>query len=625
MILIVLVCATTSLPARIFAAESQKKVLVVYSYSRNSSAAERTDEAHRTVLNEGLKDRLDYYTEYLDVARFGDAKYQFALREYFRARYTDVRFNVVIAASGTVLDFVIRNRDIFGDAPIVFNADETVARVPNSTGVAAKMKLGETIAIAMRLQPGLKHVFVVNGSSESDKYFEDLARADCQASAGRPACDYLSGLTLDELELRVQHLPPDSMVFFVSLLQDAEGNRRSVLEALDRLTAVANVPVYSWLEESLGRGVVGGSLRSFPREAGWTAAVALRVLHGERADDIPITYVNAFVPEVDWRQLRRWSLAEARLPEGTLVLFRDQPPWERYRRFIIGTVVLVVVQACLIAGLLVQRRRRRRAEQILTGKEADLRTSYERIRDLAGRLINAQESERTRIARELHDDACQEVATVALRLHSVLDNRETVDPAARSALSSVHTRLAGIAESLRLLSHHLHPSVLQHIGLVAALEAHCAEAERHYDVQVRFIVEGDVEPVAPTVALSLFRIAQEALQNAARHGRARHATVALVRCNDDITLSVADDGVGFDVADARRNRGLGLVSMEERARLVKGHFTVHSQPQQGTTIAIRVTVDAVDDSQKEQESPRPVDDPELHVSEEYASSHRDAR
>ena len=588
-----------SLPARIVAAESQKKVLVVYSYNRNTSATE-TDKAHRTVLDEGLKDRLDYYSEYLDVVRFADAKYQFALREYLRTRYADVRFDVVIAASTAVLDFVVRNRDVFGDAPIVFNADETVARVPNSTGVAAKMRLGETIAIAIRLQPKLKHVFVVSGSSESDQYFEDLARADCQAFAGPPACDYLSGLTLDELELRVQDLPPDSMVFFLSLLQDAAGNRRPEWAALDRLTAVANAPVYSWLEQSLGHGVVGGSLRSFPREAGWTATVALRVLKGERADDIPIAYLNAFVPQVDWRQLRRWSLAEARLPEGTLVLFRDQPPWERYRRFIIGTIVLVVVQACLIAGLLVQRRRRRRAEQILVGKETALRTSYGRIRDLAGRLITAQEAERTRIARELHDDACQDVATVTLDIHNLLDKPETVNPSARLALSSVQTKLAGIVESLRLLSHDLHPSVLQHLGLVAALEAHCAEAERHYDVQVRFIVEGDVERAAPTVALSLFRIAQEALRNAARHGRARHATVSLVRHHGDVTLSVADDGVGFDIADARKNGGLGLVSMEERARLVKGHVTIHSQPQQGTTIAVRIPVDAVDDPHKQE-------------------------
>src|SRR5262249_7994205 len=163
-------------------------------------------------------------------------------------------------------------------------------------------------------------------------------------------------------------------------------------------------------------------------------------------DDIPITHVNAFVPQVDWRQLRRWSLAESRLPEGTIVLFRSQGAWERYRPYILATMVIVVAQTCLIAGLLVQRRRRRRAEQTVVGKEAALRTSYERISDLAGRLITAQEAERTRIARELHDDACQEVAGVAVDISNLLQRAGDLhDANVRHTLSSVRTRVADVA------------------------------------------------------------------------------------------------------------------------------------------------------------------------------------
>jgi PAS domain S-box-containing protein len=214
-------------------------------------------------------------------------------------------------------------------------------------------------------------------------------------------------------------------------------------------------------------------------------------------------------------------------------------------------------------------------------------------RDLAGRLISSQEAERTRIARDLHDDACQEVAGVAVDISNLLHRRDIRDAAVQQELASVQNRVAGVAESLRLLSHDLHPSVLQHIGLVAALEAHCAEVERHYDVQVRFSAEGDVEPAAPKVALSLFRITQEALRNAARHGHARHASVVLARSDDALALSVTDDGEGFDTA--RHNGGLGLVSIEERARLVKGRVTIHSQPKRGTTIDVRVPVSGGDD------------------------------
>jgi signal transduction histidine kinase len=190
-------------------------------------------------------------------------------------------------------------------------------------------------------------------------------------------------------------------------------------------------------------------------------------------------------------------------------------------------------------------------------REDVLRASNRQIQDLAGRLITAQEAERTRIARDLHDDSCQEVAGIAVDISNLVHRRDIRDVAVRQALSSVHSRVAGVAESLRLLSHDLHPSVLQHIGLVAALEAHCVEVERHYDVQVKFSAEGDVEPAVPTVALS---------------------------------LSVVDDGVGFDVAGARQNGGLGLVSIEERARIVKGQVTIRSQFHQGTRVDVRVPV-----------------------------------
>jgi PAS domain S-box-containing protein len=216
-------------------------------------------------------------------------------------------------------------------------------------------------------------------------------------------------------------------------------------------------------------------------------------------------------------------------------------------------------------------------------------------RDLAGRLITSQESERTRIARDLHDDVCQEVAALSVDVsHLRQQNGDVRSLGVQDALLSLQRRAAGVAESLRLISHGLHPSVLHHIGLVAALQAHCAEVERQHHVNVSFRAAGDVEPASRLVALSLFRIAQEALRNSALHGRARHATLSLMRSDEGLALEIADDGKGFDVAAARRNGGLGLLSIEERARLVKGRVAIRSRPGDGTTIGVRVPADVVD-------------------------------
>jgi signal transduction histidine kinase len=219
----------------------------------------------------------------------------------------------------------------------------------------------------------------------------------------------------------------------------------------------------------------------------------------------------------------------------------------------------------------------------------EARRAGERNLHLAGRLIASQEVERARIARDLHDDVSQEVAAVSFDLSQLLRQIDTLPPhEATKILQSVQCRTSTIAETLRVISHGLHSSVLHHLGLVAALQSHCAEVERQHDIRVEFAVQGEGEPASESVALSLFRIAQEALRNSTRHGSAQRARVSLVRTPGQLTLSITDDGSGFDPGMARQNGGLGLVSIEERARLVHGRATVHTQPGQGTTVEVAV-------------------------------------
>jgi signal transduction histidine kinase len=224
----------------------------------------------------------------------------------------------------------------------------------------------------------------------------------------------------------------------------------------------------------------------------------------------------------------------------------------------------------------------------------EARRASTRNRDLAGRLIASQEEERTRIARDLHDGVCQDVAAISVDLTHLRQTPGSIQSGeVQDVLSSLQRRTGSLAESLRLLSHGLHSSVLHHVGLVAALQSHCAEVERQHHVEVTFAVDGDVEPADRSTALSLFRIAQEALGNAVRHGRARHARVTLGLTAHHLRLEVVDDGDGFDLAHARQNGGLGLVSMEERARLVHGDVTIESSPGFGTAVLVRIPAEVV--------------------------------
>jgi two-component system sensor histidine kinase UhpB len=217
-----------------------------------------------------------------------------------------------------------------------------------------------------------------------------------------------------------------------------------------------------------------------------------------------------------------------------------------------------------------------------------LRVSLERIQDLAVRLIIAQEAERTRIARDLHDDISQQLAALSLAL-SGLRRRipETDATVLEDALTALQRRTVKLADSIRRLSHDLHPGVLQQVGLIAALESHCEEFRTQHDVEVTLDAAGDLGAIAPETALCLFRSAQEGLRNAARHGAARRIQVTLSDTDDGLALMIADDGQGFDAAGMERGRGgLGLLSIEERARLLHGSVRIESAKGTGTTIRV---------------------------------------
>jgi signal transduction histidine kinase len=570
--------------------DRNKRVLVLFTARRDAPYTIAVENVFRQTLVNGLSGRLDYYTEFIDLSRFSGDEYQTAMGDFLKKKYAHVQPDVIVSDGVASFDFLAERRaDVFPGVPIVFSADERHFRpMPNATGVVFSYELGSTLGIALQLHPRVSRVFVITGASEFDRVFEQRAREQFREYERRARIDYIPPMPVEQLQRFVSTAPADSIVYFASFYDDGAGHKLIPQDVLASLAHVASVPLYCWPEMTLGLGIVGGDLMSEEGIARQTAAVAVRVLQGEAPDSIPKIAITPYVRAFDSRQLSRWHISEDRLPPGSIVRFKDVSFWTLYRRRILLALSVFVAQALLIVGLIVNRVRRSQAESAL-------RASHDRAERLARRLLVAHEEERRHIARELHDDACQEVAAVALNVNNLLQRQEARDPSVQSTLLLVHSRIAQVAEFLRRLSHNLHPSVLQHIGLVAALEAHCVEAERQYDIQVNFIVERVVEPPG-SVALSLFRIAQEALRNAAKHGQARHATVALVQNDDFLELSVTDDGSGFDVADMRRHHGLGLISMEERARAIDGRFSIHSDQQLGTTVAVRVPLNGAADA-----------------------------
>ena len=228
--------------------------------------------------------------------------------------------------------------------------------------------------------------------------------------------------------------------------------------------------------------------------------------------------------------------------------------------------------------------------------EDQVRESRAEIWHLAGRLLEAQDNERARIARDLHDDVSQQLAGLSIALSGLKHrmNDFNVSEELQADLRALHERSNTLAQNVRHLSHDLHPTVLRHAGLVAALTSYCAEVERSHGTVSRCSAEGDFSAIAPEVELCLYRIAQEALRNVIAHANARRAEVRLLCTGDHAELTIVDDGNGFDVARSlKRGKGLGLVSITERVRLARGTVSITAESMKGTCVRVRVPANAL--------------------------------
>jgi signal transduction histidine kinase len=225
----------------------------------------------------------------------------------------------------------------------------------------------------------------------------------------------------------------------------------------------------------------------------------------------------------------------------------------------------------------------------LARKRADeaLRQTRESLRKLAAKLIHAQEQERRRIAREMHDDWTQRLALLGIDM-AKLGKHIGAPEQALPLLHGVQEKLVKLSEDMHALSRQLHPSILDDLGLVEALRSECASFARREGIAVAYRPEQVPTTLPKDVALCVYRVAQEALRNLAKHAAVNEARVSLVGSAAELVLCVQDEGVGFDPTGVHAQPGLGLSSMEERVRLIGAELSVTSAPGQGTTVEVRV-------------------------------------
>ena len=394
-------CAALFLALALFAAmlpglaQARQNVLFIFDEDKDLPGLALINRGLREVFQREMKDGVELYSESLHISQFKDPGYYGVLREYFRRKYEGKRPDLIVAVMEPSLDFLLREgKALFPGVPIVIcGADpsdvEGRALPGNVTGVLVKRTFAPTLDIALRLQPDTRNVFVVGGGARFDRQIQAIARRDLQPFEGKVAMTWLTALPFNELLTRLANLPANSVVYYLTLFADGSGSAFVPHEALSRITAVANAPVYVSLDQFVGLGAVGGHVYSVATHGEQAAQIGVRILRGAAPASIPLVAAAASKNMFDWRQLHRWGLEEQALPAGSMVEFRDPSVWDLYRWYIVGGVVLFLLQSALVVGLLANRAERRRAETAREESEQRRRRAEEEAQRQRDELAHA--------------------------------------------------------------------------------------------------------------------------------------------------------------------------------------------------------------------------------------------
>jgi PAS domain S-box-containing protein len=362
--------------------ERAKRVLMISTGSRFSSFP-IAEQAVVDRLRELYRGELEFYSEYLDIVRFPSESYQRLFRDYLRDKYgrdlPDLIFLIFVGNLGTAGELLI---ELFPRAPLVvvgLTEEELSARLlpGRVTGVAQRSDPVGTIELILRLQPEIRRVVLIGGTAEVDRQVMSRAQEAARAYAPQVGFEVWDKRSMKDILTAASSLPPQTAILFTRMFRDGVGGAVNSSQAAQSIAKVSNVPVYVMTDTMLGTGAIGGStvdLVSLGRRAG---ELADRILNGAEPKSLPLEIITQGIPVFDWRALKRWGISEDRLPPGSVVRFRAPSVWEQYRWYIVGALLIIALQAGLIADLLLHRSRRKRAEEKLRESEQNFRNLVE--------------------------------------------------------------------------------------------------------------------------------------------------------------------------------------------------------------------------------------------------------
>ena len=337
--------------------EEPYRVMILRNTSQYIPATILQDRGMREAFTAPGTRNVEFFVETMDTLWFDRSEIEPEFLSLFRKKYGSRKIDLLMAAGADSLDFAQRFREVLlPGVPIVFyNVAEDALRgralQPSITGVVLRFNLPGTLDLAVRLQPEARRIIVVSGASSYDKNWARRAREALRTYEGRLEVSYWSGQPLQRLLENLRKLPADSIVLYLAFSDDGAGHTYAPADVARPIAAASTAPVYGVLETYLGQGIVGGAFPSFEAHGKLAGQVALRVLAGEKPENIAVQPSPVPVAIVDWRELRRWGINESRLPQGSVIRFLHR----QYGSNTVGTSSEhspLSVQAVMIADLL---------------------------------------------------------------------------------------------------------------------------------------------------------------------------------------------------------------------------------------------------------------------------------
>lgn len=572
------------------------RVLVLYPYDERIPATNIAGESARDRLREATGGKIDLFSEFLDLSRFPEKGHVDRMARYLAEKYTDRRPDVVIALGEEATDFIVTNRNtIAPDARIVFcgfsGATAAKMNLPDDVvGALSEFDIKKTFEMATRLQPGARQVVVIGGSSEFDQEWIATARDDLADLPRHMETIYLTGLSIDDFVERAKALPEDAILLVLTVFTDRTGRNFIPQESFERIAIAAGSPTYGPYSTYLDHGSVGGNAVTFKSVGTAVAGLAIDALAGKPITDV--TVPQTFV--ADARQLRRWGLAEANLPPGTVLSFKKNSLWEEYWFEVMLVLGFVATQSLIIVALLIERRRRTAAErqarhrllevvhlnQSATAGALSASIAHELNQPLGAIRINAETADMVlqgenpdlqlvhQILADIRDDD-QRAQDIIAQMRGLLKKRSEIDwqefdlnDVVRSAIRILHTE----AERRNVIVSSAQP------GQKLPVRADLVHLQQ--------------------VILNLATNAMDAMTDVTSAERRLTIQTTLAEASHDVELSIADTGRGipsdklgsiFDAFYTTKPNGTGLGLSIARAIIETygGRIWANNRPEGG--------------------------------------------